>query len=322
MIKDRRIIISVSIIAVLLLYLLLYNKDKKSGDIPKLKGWDSIDEILITNKNKQIKLYLKDNKWLINKEGYPADKTKVEKLEKILKDLEITDVVSKGHYYEKYNLTNDAGISISATKDGKAKRDLLVGKVSSTYRTTYVKFANDIKIYLADGNLTDEFNKDVDDLRDKQIFQVTRDDIAWFELMYQAKLTFEKKTEEIEVSQDNKKDKQKEKKKIDKWICKEFTNTEIDKNKVDSFLTSFSPIKADSFSDLKKKDMQGLLCSVKTKLFNKDIDIKIHKKDGDIYLCSSSESPYVFKLSDWNAKKYFKNIADFKQDVKQDKKNK
>jgi hypothetical protein len=320
--KNRRIVISLGIIVVLVIFLVLSGKDKKSGDIPKIKSFDSADEIIIAKNNKQIKLFKKDNKWLVNEQAFPADKTKAEKLEKLMRELEITDFITKEPYLAKYELNPEKALSVIVKDNGKTYRDILIGKVSSTFRSAYIKFANDPRIYLANGNLTQEFNTDIGDLRDKQIYKFERDEVVYFELSYQGtKLSFEKKTEEIEEKSDAKdlkeKDKAKEKKKIkvDKWICKEYINTPLDKNKVDSFVMSFSSINADSYPDINKKDVQGMVCFIKAKVYNKDIELKIQKKDKENYLCSSSESPYIFTLNDGNAKKFFKNLADFKQDA-------
>jgi hypothetical protein len=322
--KNRRIVLSLGVIIVLVIFLVFSGKDKKSGDIPKIKSFDSADEIIIAKNNKQLRLFKKDNKWLINEQAFPADKSKAEYLEKEMKELNITDFISKEPYLAKYELNPEKAVRITVKGNGKVYRDIFIGKASSTFRSAYIKFENDPRIFLANGNLSDEFNKDVEDLRDKQIYNVGRDEVVFFELVYGGKLSFEKKTEEVEEKSDAKdaknakeKDKQKEKKKtkVETWICKEYRNTAIDKNKVDSFVTSFSSISADSYSAVEKKDIKGLVCQIKVKVYNKEIEFKIHKKEKENYLCTSSESPYVFALREDNVKKYFKSLADFKQDA-------
>ncbi len=336
MIKDKRIIISLGFIAVLLIYLLLSNIKWKSGDIPSITGWESIDEIVISKQDKQqIKINNKDNKWLINKE-YPADPDKVVKLEKDMKELEITDYISKGPHYIKYDLTPEKAIRVIVKKAGVVKRDVLIGKASSTNRSTYIKFADNDKVYLASGNLYDEYSKDLDEFRDKQIYKIERKDLEWIELNYETKLTFEKKVEEVEESPEKeakveakdkkdkkeKTDKEKKKQKIEKWICREYKSMNIDTNKINILLDSFSSIKAESYSDLKKKDIKELACLIKAKVYDKEILLAIHKKDKENYLCTSSESPFVFVLREWEAKKFFKKLDDFKVDLPKEKKNK
>ena len=320
--KDRKMAVSIGIIVVLVLLLVFYNKDKKSGDIPKIKSFDNAEEIMISKKDAQINLYKKENKWLINEQAYPADKAKVEQLEKAMKELEITDLITREPYLAKYELDPEKAVRVTVKEKDKILRDILIGKASSTYRSAYIKFVNDSKVYLASGNLSEEFNKNVDDLRDKEIYKVGKDEVTSFELMYGGKLSFEKQSVEVEdnkASNELKKDQEKaeevKKIKVDKWICKEYRNTAIDKSKVDSFIMSFSSINADIYPALDKKDVKGLLCLIKAKVYGKDIELKIHKKDKEDYVCTSSESPYVFNLREYNARKFFKSIADFKQDV-------
>ncbi len=325
MTKNRRILISFGVIAVLLLYLLLSHNDKKPGNIPAISSWDNADEILISNKDTTIKLYYKDNSWFVDK-GYPADDLKVRKLEDGLKDLKITDYISSDHY-EKYDLTPDKAIHVVVKKNGAIKRDILIGKASPTYRSAYVKFADSNRIYLASGNLRNEYDKDVAFLRDKQVFKLDSNAITWIQITYKGKiLTFEKKTEKVVkeatapggktdgkgAGEENKEETR------EVWFCKEFRNVNIDQNKITAMVDSFSATNAESFPDINKKDVKGLVCLVKGKVNNnKEITLTVHKKaDKENYICSSSESPYVFILNDWYVKKYFMTLQDFKETKK------
>jgi len=323
--KNRRLAISLGVIVVLVLFLVVSSRDKKSGEIPRVKSFDSADEVLFLKSNKKIRLFKKDNKWMVNELAYPADQSKAEYLVKQMKDLDITDFITKEPYLSKYELDAEKAVRVTVKDKGIVQRDIFIGKASSTYRSAYVKFEKDPRVFLAEGNLSIDFNKEVDDLRDKQIYKFGRDEIVSFELLYNGKLTFEKKIEEVEEKSDAKeakntqdKDKQKEKKKVkvESWICREYRNTAIDKNKVDNFANGFSSIVADIYPiAIEKKDVKGAICSIKTKVNNKEIDFVIHKKDKDKYLCTSSESPYVFALNEDNVKKFFKGLADFKQDA-------
>jgi hypothetical protein len=326
MIKNKRIAVSLGIIAIILIYLILSNVKWKSGDIPSITKLDNIDEMLISKLDKQIKIFNKDNKWLINNEGYPADPEIVNKLEKEIKDIKITDFISKGPHYFKYDLIPEKAIRVIAKKSGAVKRDILIGKVSSTNRNTYIKFADNGKVYLADGNLFNEYNKEISDIREKQIYKIERKDIEWLELTYQgARLTFDKKIEEIKETEQNpatnaKVKIDKKKKTVEKWVCREFNNISLDTNKVNYFADAFSSVKADSFPDIQKKDIKGMECRVKGKAYGKEIELVINsKKDKENYYCTSTESPYAFVMREYEAKKYFKNLKDFKQEVQKEK---
>ncbi len=321
---NKKIVISLSVIAVLLLYLLLAN-NKPSKNIPEIEEWvKECTEINIDKKGESlIKIYKKDNKWLVSEAGYPADNAKVKKLETTMKELKITDFVSKGSYYERYDLSPDKAIRVTVKRDDKILRDILLGKKSSTHRNTYVKFSNEKEIYLVSGGLADEFDKEVEEFRDKEIYSVGKDAVGSLELKYKGKkFTFEKIEEEKEEEgKPDSKVKEKKKKKVEKWVCKEFKRLKLDKKKVDALVNAFSSIKANSFPDIKKKSLKRPVCIIRGRAYNKDITLNIYTKDkDDKHLCSSSESPYVFTMNEWNAKQFFKKISDFTEKAKKKKK--
>lgn len=318
--KNRRLLISLGLIVVLLLYI-AFSKINKSADIPEIESWVSADDIMVTREKGPLHLYMKDSIWVIGDEAYPADKTKVENMEKEMRDLKITDLISRSPYYEKYKLTEDKAVRVTVKKEGKIMRDILLGKISSTNRNTYIKFPDKNEIYLASGDITREFEKEVNELRDMDICEISSDSITSVELVYKgSRLKFLKETTEEKDTTAGTPDKVKEAEKdkqptkIERWICKQYRNIPLDKNKVDPFIKSFCSVKADSYSDKKKGIMKGFICAVKSRVHDKDIEHKIHKEDSDgKYFCTSTESPYVFMISEWKAKNFFKTIEDFKE---------
>lgn len=315
--KNNRIIISIGIIAVLVLYLLLANKNRRNGDIPNLpalKG--SLDEIVISANNKQIKFAGKDGKWIINGE-FPADNARLEAVEKSIKDIEITDLISKGQYYQKYDLNPEKAIKVVAKISGEVKRDILIGKAGSTSRNTYIKLSGSNNVYLASGNLAEVFSKDIDNFMDKQIHKFSRSDIESLELNYQGRIYFEQKKE---AAKDDKKDKKNEPKaETVKWISKDLSGAVLDEAKAGYLADAFAALKADSYPAKNKKDLTSYICLVAGKVQGRNIEFRIHKKDGENYLCSSSESPYIFTINEWTAKKFFKKKSDFKTENLQKK---
>ena len=88
-------------------------------------------------------------------------------------------------------------------------------------------------------------------------------------------------------------------------------------------MNSFRTIKADKYPELKKESLKKSVCTLKGRAFDKDILLKLHKQDDENnYICTSSESPYVFTLREFYAKKFFKKISDFTEAKKKKKKQK
>jgi hypothetical protein len=319
---SKRVVVSLIIIAVLLL-LLVIGKRRKTVDVPEIKKWEgTAEEILISKGDSRVRIFKKNGKWVLNEQEYLADKTAVEKLEKKINEIKVIDLISEKPHYGRYDLDDEKAIRVIATKDGVPQRDLRIGKKSSTGMQTYVKFSDRPEIYLISGKLTDDFGKKVSDLRDKVIFKVVKSGIESLRLTYKGeKLTFLKIKEEVKeekaVDEGKKEDKKGKKvKEVEKWICKEYKGLKLNENTIDSILNSFNPLKADTFTDRNKDSLRNPACTVKLKAYKKDILLSIFGKSKEkeySYLCTSSESPYVFTMSKWDVEKYFKTIGDFKK---------
>ena len=87
---NKRVAISLGIIAILLIYYLIANYHK-SEDIIELQGWqDDVDEILLKkgeDRDGTIRIYKKEGKWVINEPGYIADDSIVTTMTDEMKEL-------------------------------------------------------------------------------------------------------------------------------------------------------------------------------------------------------------------------------------------
>jgi hypothetical protein len=238
-------------------------------------------------------------------------------MENRLKGISITDLISDRPLYERYELTADKAIEVSARKGSKPVRHLFIGKKSSTYRHTYVRLAERPEVYLATGSLGDEFSKTLDDLRNKEILKIGKGDIQSLEITFKGRrLSFSKLPEEKkpEPAEKGKKDNAPPVEKTEKWVCNEYRNIALDDNLLDQMLASLDPLKAVSFPPLQRKDLKAPVCTVKIKSTGKTVDFAIHQKHGENrYLCSSGESPYVFALEGWMAERFMKSMEDLRK---------
>lgn len=319
---NKRIVISLAVIVVLLLYLLI---DKQSGsNVPELEQWEgTADELVIKAEDNTIKIVLEGESWLLNEKKFPADKKQIENLEKKLKELMLTDLISAKPHYLRYDLTPEKAMRVTAKRKGAVLRDILIGKKSPTNKHTYIKFQDKPEIYMASGNLTTDFSKSVPDLRDKEIFKIDKGGIEKISLKYRGRtLTFSKTMVEDKTPPDKMKKDPANKpgppKKEEKWVCNEYKGIELDKNKMNGIVGSFNPVRAESFPEMEKKKLRGgAQATLTVTAYKKDIVFEIFSMEQDKnkkrYLCTSSESPYVFTLSEWKAKKYFNTIEDLKK---------
>lgn len=308
---NKKIIISVSVIAVLFLYLIITNV-KWSSDIPTLSKWDGkSSEFMITRANGTIKLYQKENKWVVNDEAYPADPKVIAEIEKRFKDVRLSDLISKKGFYSKYDLTPDKYIEVIIKKGDTIFRKFKIGKKSSTNRHTFVKINDQPEIYLAEGTFDLVINKTIDDFRDKEIVKISHASISDMTVDYQgAVYTFMKipdnKVNDKKIQKENNK---KEKKQIqkqtnEKWICKGYDTIELDKNKIDSLLGAFDPMRALSFPEIKKESLPQRICMVQVKANQKDIVVTMYNIN-DKYYVTISDSPYVYGVDKWTVDRFF-----------------
>ncbi len=316
---SRKMLISLGIIAVLMLFIVLKNR-KGSPDLPELTDWtENAGEIVIKKGDSAINLKLSEEKWLIN-DKYPADKNAVTGFEKKIKEMKIVDLISKKEFYDKYDLTTDKAVSVTVSRKGKKLRELLIGKKSSTNRHTYMRIDGKPEVYLVSGTFDREVNKSVDELRDKEILNIGKDSIEELEISYRGRtFLFSKKIEEKKPDKDaaakKKNDKPAKPEKVEKWVCKGYPQIKISSRKLNPLLAGFSPLRASSFPETQKSSLGKALGSLKIKAFNKMISVDFFKQQKDKkYFATSSESPFVFTLDEWRVKKYLiENIEGLKE---------
>lgn len=307
---NRKITAVLGIIGAMVLYLIM-SKITWCSDIPSFKTWEGhLDEISIKGPVGAVVLKQKGGQWLIGDKGWPADPNALKELERRLKELRITDLVSRGGHYERYDLVPGKAIEIVALKDGKQVRRLLVGKKSAAGHN-YVRLDDRPGVYLAEGGTDTLVSRGPDEFRDREILRLSHEAITAFEIRTPGRVLSFTRLEETKPADGGGTGDQKKAiedlvkntaPKTYRWVS---AGTELDAAKINTFLWSFNPLTALAFVDM-KKDLAGPPSGqVVIKAFNKEITVTVHgKKDRD-YLVTTSESPFVFTLDEWRAKRYF-----------------
>jgi hypothetical protein len=297
------------------------------GDLFKTSEYSNVinikseaEEIIIKKSGSEIKLFKKDGKWLVGKNSYPADQGIVKTLVEKLKELKISDQISKGDFASKYDLDPDKAVDIKITFENKVQKIISAGKKSSTNNHIYIKADGKPEIYLAAGNLDSAISKSEDDFRSREIFRIPSDSVSLFEINYKGKkFSFIKKTvektENVQVA-DGKPAVDDKKIKTDSWVFIENENIKLDTEKVAALISDFNPLRAASFIYDEKK-LSNPIVSIKIKSAGKDFELAVFEKNMDKYPARSSESVYLFNLDDLIVKKYFiENIEGLKAPLK------
>jgi len=310
--KNTKIILGV--IAVLALIIII-QRNVKFSSVPSLKKWDvSADEIIIKNKAAaEFKVIKKDGKWFVGEQSFPADNEIASSLEKKMNDLSFSEMVTSKEFYERFDLTADTAIRVIVKRNGKVIRDILLGKKSAGEQS-YVKFPDKPEVYLAPGNLTGDFDKTVDALRDRVLLSAAQDAIESFSI--KGKFTVEKKAEKPVEQKDVKASPAPAAPAVVKWIIKE-SGKEADASKLADMLGELVTMRAISYPEentIKGAIASGIQCEIIVKAKGKETTLTIYGKEKNDkaakYVCRSTDNSFYALVDPWKAEQFIRAKSD------------
>jgi hypothetical protein len=326
-IKKELMILGV-IIVLLMAYLAFKSDDQVHYDVPELEALkvENLDKIEIKKPDGAITLEQKEKKWQIAPNGYPTAEDKIKNITKTVTELSLTDLVSKAKNYERYHLHKDKVIHVLVYEKDKVVRDFEIGKVSPTYGHTYVKIKDDDKVYHARESFRNYFDTKVDDLRDKKVMKVDKNEITEMEMAKDGLVyAFARKVKSLEAPPPPEADKTGDKPKTItpptkpeeeiSWLMPD--GKKGNTGNIDSLIGQLTDLSCDSYIDGKTKEdykLQVAVYSLKLK-GSKDFSLTIYRKleEGDNkgkYPAVSSENAYPFYLSSWKAEQITKKPED------------
>ncbi len=177
----KEYIILILVIMALIFYLTMTSTNDHDGELPQPAKVDNakINRIVISEKGKEaVTLAKKDEKWFVDPQGYPADSVKVKNMANAIADLTLTALVSESGSYERYGLSKEKKIVVQAFVDGDEVRSFDIGEAAPTFQHTFVLLKGDNSVYHARGQLKRIFEHTIDDLRDKTVFDLSRESIS------------------------------------------------------------------------------------------------------------------------------------------------
>ncbi|MEE9418311.1 MAG: DUF4340 domain-containing protein [Desulfatiglandaceae bacterium] len=306
----KEYILLVLIILALSIYLYLRSPDRTLYQVPEVPDvvGEDITEIEITRPGGvTISLKKKDDRWFIKPQGFLADTAKVQGMVDHMKEITLTALVSEAKDYNRYELGDDQKITVKARIGDKLTRNFDVGKVAPSYRHTFVKLADDAKVYHARGNFRSNFDQTVEGLRDKKVLSFDKKEISKIRISKaQKELLLERKEVPVEAdsSQEADKEKKPDVKKETVWVNPE--GKKGDKSKVSSLLKTLSGLECKRYiGDRKRDDFKDPIYTVRLKGHQEYTLSIFAKKDKDSknYPAVSSQNDYPFELADYQANK-------------------
>ena len=321
----KELLVPVLVIVVLLGYLFMEKSDKMQYDIPEFKQLQtaSLDKIEIKKAKETITLVKKDDKWLVDPKGYPTDDDKIKKITDTITSLQLTDLVSKKENYSRYHLHKEKAIAVKAYQKGDVVRDFEIGKAAATYGHTFVKVKDNPNVYHARESFRNNFDTKVDDLRDKKVMKVEKNEITELTIESEGKKTH--LTRKVTSSEKPAPLKPDPKAPIPTaapqqqdqiyWVTAEGTKGKTPG--IDTLLGQFAKLDCEKYIENKtKEDYKKEIPYYSIKLKGaKDYTVTIYKKleEGDDkgkYPVVSSENPYPFLLNSYRGDQLIKKPED------------
>ena len=163
--------ILILIIAALSAYLFMRSFDRTLYELPKIPNLDTnqISKIEISRSDDSIVLEKKDTQWYLDPQGYLADAKRIKDMLGVLGTLRLTALVSEAKDYSRYDLHPEKRISVKAWQGDALQRNFDIGKAAPSFRHTFVRLAEDGRVFHASDSFRSKFELTVDNLRDKNV---------------------------------------------------------------------------------------------------------------------------------------------------------
>jgi hypothetical protein len=183
-----------------------------------------------------------------------------------------------------------------------------IGKAAPSHRHTFVKLADDSRVYHAEKNLRNSFDKEASDLRDKQVMKIDEE-------VSEIILTAGKKSLHIlraavreGVDPDQAQAEVKEENVGEGALHWEtIEGKPVQEKEIDSLIKTLATLKCDGYLLDKKGDLGDPTFSVSLK-GNKNYEFSLYGEREGKAVAASSENDDPFLIADWNAKRIRKAL--------------
>jgi hypothetical protein len=309
-----------------LLYVILRNPDRANYQLPELATVDqkTVSKIEISKADDTVVLKRNNDQWHIEPKEYLANDDMVSDMLDAVEEITLTALVSESKSYERYDLGDKKKISIKAWAGETLKRDFDVGKTASSFRHTFVKLADDSRVYHVRGDLRRKFDKTTDDLRDKTVLSFEKDMIEEIQLADGKKpvMVLSRIQVPVDVSVDeapggpSTSDPSAQEKTV--WQTPD--GKQADEVQIDQLLNALSNLRCENYIDDKKQeDLSNPIYVLQLKgqeSFTLSLFEKKEKEES--YPAVSSYKDYPFVLRQWQVNNIMKKPETLLKDEKDD----
>lgn len=302
----KELIILPAVILILVLVLVLSNPDKNiKYKVPLIDSIpeDSIDKIelgaLTMVKDKALGI------WRLSPQNYPVAPMDAQGMINAVKSMKLDNLISEKKAYNRYQLTDNTKLSITVFSNGKSVLKLDIGKYSDQGDHTFIMIDQNPNVYSIKGNIRENFEKEVDDLRDKVVLSFDKQSIT--EVIFNLddqNVTAYKDTVPVSESDASAGTK-------DVWKIKG-DETPVKEKVMQDLLNEFSNLSCDSFlSESNQKDFSTPAGRVTFKGGDREYSVSMLERQSDNkHPAISSSSDYQFYIMSWQGSRALKSKAD------------
>lgn len=177
--KTRKLVLIIA--DVLLLAVCILQGVLKAHDGARYFEFDAEpDEYTIVTPGESIHLVKEGDDWFINDQRYKANAGVVDQYTEAINYIRALDKVGTANEasLERYELLDGKKISVVVSKDGKQLRAVEIGKEATSGSQTYVTIDGGKDIYLAAGNLRESFDKTIETLRYRGVWNIDKNAVG------------------------------------------------------------------------------------------------------------------------------------------------
>jgi len=186
--KRLGILVAVFVVLVGLLLVQRHQRGKivASGPAATVKvEQDKVTKVSIHKADGDVELVRTGDVWKLTKPAeYPANGDLIKGMLKSVEELRLEDVISSSPQNRGTYQVDSTGVAVKIWTGDKLALDFVVGKSSSDWTHTFVRYADRNEVYRADGVISYNFNRRPDDWRDKAILNLDEKQVQRVVLEY------------------------------------------------------------------------------------------------------------------------------------------
>jgi hypothetical protein len=290
-------------------YLFLHKENKDLYTQPEISKIDTsqLTGLVLEKKDEAIRFTRKDKQWVLTDKEYPADAASVQSMLDALKTLKLSALVSEKQDVKRYELDDENRIIVKALKGEESVFEFTLGKTAPTQNHSFVMIQNDKNIYHANGNIKPDFDKTVQDFRDKKVLEFKEASLKRIMLVIDEK---SKTLIPREAATEEKKEETPDKEKGSvTWASED--GTPIDHEGLANLLSTLSFLQCRQYLETpdktgleKSKPLGRIVLETETRL-----ELMLFKGDKEEQINGiSSMNGYAFELSRFNGKEILSHM--------------